>query len=171
MRALTPEEKSATVVIYTESMLIRGDLIVRENVRVSIWLRTQGVPNFIHLYNVHMVQLAGMPPKTYTRNEAFIPTAEVIGFHLAPPAQDPLDYDGSETNRKMDRIQALASSFEIKANMRVSSAADFSSSLDVMTTGWLSLYDAVITNPYLPQLDVKVPMLVVRPNKISISPV
>ena len=171
MRALTSEEKSATVVMYTESMLIRGDLIVRENVRVSIWLRTQGVPNFIHLYNVHMIQLAGMPPKTYTKNEAFIPTAEVIAFHLAPPAQDPLDYDSSETNRKMDPVHVLAGSFEMKANLRVSSAADFASSLDVMTTGWLSLYDAQITNPYLPQLDVKAPMLLVRPNKIFINPV
>ena len=169
MRALMPEEKSATVMMYTSSMLVRGELIVRENVRVSIWLRTQGVPNFIHLYNAHIIQLAGSPPKTYTKNELFIPTQELLGFHLAPPAHDPLDYDNSELNRTMELVHILMGSFELKANMRISTAADFATSLDVMNTSWLSLYDAEIVNPYIPQFKMNVPMLLVRPGKLEFS--
>lgn len=169
MRALQPDEKVSTVFIYTPSMLIHGSLILRENMRVSIWLRTQGVPNFIHLYNVQMVQLAGSPPRNYSKEEAFIPTPEVIGFHLAPPAQDPLDYDASEANRKMEPVHVLAGSFEMKANLRVSTSADFAASLDVMNASWTSLYDAEISNPYLPQLKLAVPMLLVRPDVVTFS--
>ncbi|MBV6393522.1 MAG: hypothetical protein KPEEDBHJ_02764 [Anaerolineales bacterium] len=169
MRELAPDEKASTVIIYTPTMLIRGDIILRENMRVSIWLRTQGVPNFIHLYKVSIIQLAGSPPRNYSKEEAFIPTPEIIGFHLAPPAHDPPDYDSSELNRRMQPAQIVAGSFEIKSSLRVSTAADFATSLDVMNTSWLSLYDAEIANPYVPQLNMSVPMLLVRPNKITIG--
>lgn len=169
MRTLAPDEKASTVFIYTDTMLVRGELILRENLRVSIWLRTQGVPNFIHLYNAQIIQLAGTPPKNYVRDEAFIPTAEVIGFHLAPPAQDPLGYDSAETNRKMELVNVLAGSFELKAKLRVSTSADFATSLDVMNASWMSLYEAEISNPNLPQLKLAVPMLLARPSKLTIS--
>jgi hypothetical protein len=169
MREIAPDEKVSTVIIYTPTMLIRGDIVLRENMRVSIWLRTQGVPNFIHLYRVNLIQLAGSPPRNYSKEEIFIPTTEIIGFHLAPPAHDPLDYDPSEANRRMQSVQALAGSFEIKSSLRVSTATDFAASLDVMNTTWLSLYDAEITNPSVPQLNMNVPMLLVRPNKITIG--
>ena len=116
MRALQSDEKSSTVFVYTASMLARGDVILRGNVRVSIWLRTQGVPNFIQLYNAQMLQLAGLPPKSYAKSEAFIPTQQVLGFHLAPPASDPVDYDASEANRKMEPVHVLMGSFELKGN-------------------------------------------------------
>lgn len=169
MRDLAPEEKLSTVFIYTQTSLIRGDIIFRENVRVSIWLRTQGVPNFIHVLKANIIQLAGSPPRTCAKEEIFVPTSEVIGFHLAPPAHDPLDFDASEANRRMMPVQALAGSFEIKALLRVSTATDVAASLDVMNTTWMSLYEGEITNPYVPQLNLSVPMLLVRPSKVMIG--
>lgn len=169
MRALLPEEKSSTVMLYTANMLIRGEIILRENMRVSIWPRTQGVPNFIHLYNVNIIQVAGSAPKSYARSESFVPTPNVIAFHLAPPAQEPLDYDASETNRKMELVHVLAGSFEIAAKLRTSTATDFAASLDVMNSPWISLYEADISNPHIPQLRMNVPMLLVRPNHILIN--
>ena len=169
MRALQPDEKSSTVFVYTAAMLARGDVILRGNVRVSIWLRTQGVPNFIQLYNAQMLQLAGSPTKSYSSSEAFIPTQKVLGFHLAPPAQDPVDYDASEANRKMEPVHVLMGSFELKGNVRISTATDFATSLDVMNTSWLSLYDTEITNPYIPQFKIHVPMLLVRPGGVEFS--
>lgn len=169
MRALLPDEKVSTVFVYTSLMLIRGDLILRDAMRVSIWLRTQGVPNFVHLYNVQMIQLAGTPSRNYAKDEVFIPTSEVIGFHLAPPAHDPLDYDASELNRKMEPVHLLAGSFELKAKLRISTSTDFAASLDVMNASWMSLYEAEITNPLLPQLKIAAPMLLVRPNMVTIS--
>ncbi len=169
MRELKAEEKVTTVMMYTPSMLFRGDLIVRENVRVSIWPRTQGVPNFIHLYNAHVIQLGGTPPKSYTKSEIYVPTPEVIAFHIAPPASEALDYDPSELNRKMEPIHVLAGSFEFKTHLRISSAADFESSLEVMTASWVSLYDSEVSNPYLPQFHISVPMMLIRPNYMVVG--
>ena len=169
MRELAPDERSSTVFVYTQTSLIRGDIILRESARVSIWLRTQGVPNFIHVFKANIIQLAGSPPRNYSKEEVFIPTSEVIGFHLSPPAKDPLDYDPSEANRRMLPVQALAGSFEIKSLLRVSTATDIAAGLDVMNTTWMSLYEAEITNPYVPQLNLSVPMLLVRPNKVTIG--
>lgn len=169
MRALNSDEKSSTVILYTASMLVRGDIILRDSMRVSIWPRTQGVPNFIHLFNVQIIQLAGSSPKNYAREEIFVPTPEVIGFHLAPPAHDPLDYDAAETNRRIQPIQIMAGMFEIKANLRVSTVTDFAASLDVLNASWISLYDAEIKNPFLPQLHLNVPMLLLRSNSILIG--
>lgn len=166
MRPLAPDEKVTNVMMYTPSMLYRGDVVLRENIRVSIWLRTQGVPNFIRLFNAHLIQLAGTPPKTYTKKEIFVPTAELLGFHISPPAHDPIDYDSSEANRKMEPIHVWMGSFEMSAKIRISTATDFATSLDVMNTSWLSLYDAEIANPYMPQFKMMVPMLLVRPGKL-----
>lgn len=155
--------------VYTPAMLFRGELVTHENMRVSIWLRTQGVPNFIHLYKAHLIQLGGGASRAYAREEAFVPTSEVIGFHLAPPAQDPLDYDMTETNRKMELMHVLAGSFEIKAKIRVSTHTDLASNLDVMHATWLSLYDVEISNPLLPQLNIATPMMLARPGRVTIS--
>lgn len=169
MKPLANDERASTVMVYTQSMLIRGEIVLRDTMRASIWLRTQGVPNFIHLFNAQVIQLAGTPAKNYSRPELFLPASEIIGFHLAPPAQDPLDYDASETNRRMQPIQILMGSFVLQAKLRVSTATDFAATLDVMNTSWLSLYEADISNPYLPQLSLQVPMLLVKPSKMMIG--
>ena len=167
MRSLAADEKTATVMVYTNSMLARGEVITRENVRVSIWLRTDGVPNYIHLYKTQVVSFAGSTPKTFSFPEMFIPIAQVAAFHLAPPAQDPLDYDASEGNRIMQPLDIMISSFIINGRMRISSQSDISTSLDVMRTLWISIYDAEIVNPYLAQLNVQVPFLLVNSNQMS----
>ena len=169
MRALAPDEKSCMVMMYTQSLMFHGEVILRESIRASIWLRTQGVPNFIHLFNANMIQLSGSPPKSYTKGEMFVPTSELIAFHLAPPAQEALDYDNTEGNRKMEPIHVWMGSFEMNAKMRISAATDFATSLDVMNTSWLSLYEAEITNPYVPQFKINVPMLLVRPSKVEFA--
>ncbi|MCC6271114.1 MAG: hypothetical protein IT190_07540, partial [Microbacteriaceae bacterium] len=135
--------------------------------RVSIWLRTQGVPNYIHLHSPNVILLGGSPPKSLAYSEIFIPTAEVIGFHLAPPAQDPLDYDASEANRRMHPVDMLVGSFMLKAKLRISTQTELATYLDVSRSSWTSVYEANITNPYLPQFSTQVPMLLVNPNHVS----
>jgi hypothetical protein len=167
MRQLAADEKTATVMVYTNNMLARGEVITRENVRVSIWLRTDGVPNYIHLYKTQVVSFAGPAPKTFSFPEMFIPVAQVAAFHLAPPAQDSLDYDASEGNRIMQPLDILISSFIIKGRMRISTQSDVGTSLDVMRTLWVSIYEAEIVNPYLAQFNVQVPFLLVNSNLMS----
>jgi hypothetical protein len=166
---LASDEKIATVMVYTTDMLVRGELVVKDTVRVSIWLRTQGVPNFIHLHKAQAVGLSGTSAKTHAYNEIFIPTPQVIGFHLAPPAQEPLDYDANEANRTMQTVQVLMGPFVMKAKLRYSAATDLSSSLDVMNTSWVSLYDAEITSPSIASFSVNVPMMLVHPGRVTIG--
>jgi len=39
--------------------------------------------------------------------------------------------------------------------------------LDVMHVAWVSIYEAEISSPYLPQFTMQVPMLVVNPDRVS----
>jgi hypothetical protein len=169
MRQLTAEERLVTVMVYTNDMLARGELIARENARVSIWLRTQGVPNYIHLHKPQVISFAGGAPKTFSFSELFIPTAQVTAFHLAPPAAEPLDYEASEQNRMMQTVEVMVGSFILKGKLRISMQTDVATSLDVMRTTWLSIYEAEIVNPYLPQFHVNVPMLLVNSNEVSLG--
>ena len=167
MRALASDEKTAMVMVYTHNILARGEVITKENARVSIWLRTQGIPNFIHIFKPQVISFGGTPPKPLAFSEVFIPTAQVIGFHLVPPAQEPLDYDANEANRVMQPLEVIVGTFLMKASIRVSSQAELATSLDVMRAAWVTIYDADISNPYLPQFNLHVPMLLVNPAQVS----
>jgi hypothetical protein len=167
MRELASDEKTAMVMVYTDTMLARGEVIAKESARVSIWLRTQGVPNYIHLFKPQVISFLGATPRTLAFSEIFIPTVQVIGFHLAPPAQDPLDYDAGEANRMMQLLEIMIGSFSLKGKIRISTQTDVATSLDVMRASWMSIYDAEIGNPYLPQFNVRVPMLLVNPNQVN----
>ncbi len=167
MRQLAPDEKTAAVMVYTQNMLVRGEVITKESMRVSIWLRTQGVPNFVHVIKPQVIMFGAVPPKTLAMEEIFIPTPQVIGFHLAPPAQDPLDFDTTELNRVMQPVEVLLGSFILRAKIRISTQTDIPTSLDVMRMAWVSVYEADIVNPFLPQFTMHVPMLLVNPNQVS----
>ncbi len=167
MKELAPDEKTAMVMVYTNNMLARGEVIAKENARVSIWLRTQGVPNYIHLHKPQVISFLSAVPKTFSFSEIFIPTVQVLAFHIVPPAQDPLDYDAGEANRMMQFLEVMIGSFLLKGNIRISTQTDIATSLDVMRASWMSIYDAEITNSYLPQFNVHVPMLLVNPNQVS----
>ena len=169
MRELASDEKTAMVMVYTQNMLARGEVIAKESARVSIWLRTQGVPNFIHLFKPQVISFGGTPPKPLSLSEVFIPTTQVIGFHLVPPTQEPMDYDVNEANRIMQPLEIIAGTFLMKSHVRVSSHAELATSLDVMRTAWLSIYDAEISNPYLPQFNMHVPMVLVNPSQVSLG--
>ena len=169
MRQLAEDEKIVTVMVYTNTMLVRGEMIARETTRVSIWLRTQGVPNYIHLFKPQVISFAGGTPKTFAFSEIFIPTVQVAAFHLAPPVQEPLDYDASEQNRVMQTMDAMIGSFILKGKIRISMQTDVGTSLDVMRALWLSIYEAQIGNPYLPQFNVQVPMLLVNSNYVVLG--
>jgi hypothetical protein len=114
-----------------------------------------------------VILFGGTPPKSLAYSELFIPTAEVIGFHLAPPALDPLDYEAGEVNRRMQPVDMLVGSFMLKAKLRISTQTELATYLDVSRSSWLSIYEAEITNPYLPQFNTRVPMLLVNPNHVS----
>ena len=91
---------------------------------------------------------------------------QVAAFHLAPPAQDSLDYDASEVNRVMQPVHVMIGSFLLNGKMRISTQAEFATSLDVMRASWASVYEVSVSNPFLPQFSLQVPMLLVNPSLV-----
>jgi hypothetical protein len=99
--------------------------------------------------------------------ELYFPAAQLICFHLVPPAVDPMDYDPSEANRVMEPVTLTVGSFIMKGNARISSQISFGTGLSSSRIQWMSIYDADIFNPQLPQMGhLSVPMLVLRPSQV-----
>jgi hypothetical protein len=167
MYTLASDEKVTSIFAYTNDSLIRGDVITKQGVRVSTWLRTEAAPDFIHLYNTQSIGIAGSAVKPQAFAEAYLPTSLILGIHITPPAHDPLDYDEREANRTSAPMIFLMGKFTINGKLRVSTQTDFGTSLTNSRQKWLSIYDAMIHSPYLPQMpSIQVPMLVVRPMEI-----
>jgi hypothetical protein len=167
MYTLAPDEKATLVLAYTHDMLIRGDAVTKDNVRVSVWLRTDGAPNYIHLLNAQVLVFGGGAPKPLSYPEFFLPVQDVVIFHMAPPNSDPLDYSADEKNRSMDTVNVLLGTFTLKGKVRYSSQTGLGSSLEVARTTWMSFYEVDVSNPYLPQLAMHVPMMLMRPTQVS----
>ena len=168
MYELKDDEKITPVMLYTEDALYHGRLITRKMVRVNIFLRTEGAPTYLHLREAQIIN-PGNTIRTKKFDEIFVPTKSIIGFHTAPEVEIELDYEVQEKNRRMMPVTAILSSFSIYSSIRISTQAVLSSALDIIRMEWFSLYDAKITNPYLPQMNVQVPMLIMRPEKVSLG--
>jgi hypothetical protein len=155
--------------LYTQDSLVRGDVVVKQSVlRVNIWLRTDGAPNYMHILKPQVIVFGGAPVKPLAFSEIFFPTSQLIGFHTLPPTDETLDYDPSEANRMMQDVQVLMGTFVVKGKIRISTQSELAASLEVARISWLSIYDAEIANPYLTQMPpIQVPMMLVSPNHVA----
>ncbi|MBT3321914.1 MAG: hypothetical protein HN392_06475 [Anaerolineae bacterium] len=170
MRELNEDEKKTPVVIYTEEALLHGQIITREMMRVHIMLRTDSAPSFLHLQETQIVRI-GDTVKTTKFDEIYFPTHKIIGFHVSPEDEIDLDYDKKEANRRMVPVRAAMGPFLIDSKIRISTQTELSASLEVSRSAWLSLYDATISTPYLAQMNMQVPMLLIRPEKVGFGTV
>lgn len=170
MYQLTEDEKLTTVMIYTPNALYRGEAISKVSVvRVSVWLRSQGAPEYLHLLKPQVFIFGSGGIKNLNYSEIYVPRAEVIGFHIAPPAADALDYEEDEKNRSVISVTGLVGTFQFAGKLRVSSQTGLTNSLENSHTSWMSIYEVNISNPYLPQMTMQVPMLLVNPSKVSFA--
>jgi hypothetical protein len=171
MYVLRPDEKTTPVMLYTHNMVVRGDLVSKQNIlRVNIWLRTDGAPKYMHLLKPQVIVFGGMPLRSLTFGEIFFPTSQLIAFHTLPPTEEPLDYEPNEANRVMHEVEVLVGSFVVKGKMRISAQTELSTSLEVARVSWMSVYDGEIANPYLPQMPpINVPMLLVNPQQVAFA--
>jgi hypothetical protein len=164
---LPADEKITPVMIYTTNSLVRGGLITKESIRVCVWLRMAGAPEFIHLKNANVIQF-GLSLNSQNFIDYFISTPLVNAFHLVPPAEEPLDYDVTETNRKMESVVVMVGSFRFSGTIRMSASSDLATHLAIVHTPLLSIYDIEITNPNLQAMGViKVPFALVRTNQVT----
>jgi hypothetical protein len=124
----------------------------------------------MHLLRPRVLNLSGNATKMLTFSELYIPVPEIIGFHLTPPAHDPLDYDESEMNRRMQPVSVLVGGFVFNGAIRVSTQVDLGTSIISSRAVWMSIYNVKISSSYLPQMgEVQVPMLLVRPSKVNFA--
>ncbi|MFZ6027212.1 MAG: hypothetical protein ACOYYS_05805 [Chloroflexota bacterium] len=165
---LERDEKLTPVFVYTDNLFVRGEVITKESMRVSTWLRTAAMPEYVHLLKAQALIFGAGTPLSASFHEMLIPTAHVLAFHLQPPAKDPIDYDETEQNRKMEPATLLIGTFRIFGHVRMAAQLDLAKNLDVNRSMFMSFYDAEISNPTLANMGViRVPMLLVRPAGVN----
>ena len=171
MYVLRPDEKTTPVMLYSQDTLVRGDVVSKQSVlRTNIWLRTDGAPKYMHVLKPQVIVFGGTPVRPLTFSEIFFPTSRLIAFHTLPPTDEPLDYDPNEANRVMQDVKALVGTFVVKGQVRISTQTELATSLEVARAAWMSIYDAEIANPYLPQMPVvQVPMMLVNPEQVAFA--
>ena len=168
MYTLAPDEKVTTVMLYTGNAMVRGELVTKENVRVSIWLRMHGQVNYVHIHKPQVLRFEGPQTKSLGYEEMYFPISQVVGFHIVPPSDELLDYDVDEPNRAMKDVNLLLGCFSLKGKLRISTHADFATTIEVAHSGWLSVYDAEIVNPFVPQMPaIQTPLILVNPMFVS----
>jgi hypothetical protein len=163
-RALEADEKTAQIMVYTHSGLCWGDVIVKEQIRVGTWLRTNAAPDSVCVYNAKwMVISAGAGPRPTVFPSLHIGISQVMAYHLVPPAKEPIDYDESEPNRKMEPVSILFRAFQVNGTLRMAAKSDLAKYIEVTRETFTSIYDAEIICSLMPSLGImRVPFLMVR---------
>jgi len=169
MYILRPDERTSLIMLYTMHSVVRGEAVVRQNIsRVNIWLRTDGVPRYIHILKPQVLVFGGSPVKALSYSELYFPSSQVIAYHTLPPTEEPLDYDSNEADRRMEAVDLVVGTFVMKGHIRISTHTEVDTTLESAVVSWMSVYDVSITNPYMPQMpELRVPMLVVNPSYVA----
>ena len=163
-------EKITSAMAYTDSHLIWGEVVTKEVVRVSTWLRTPAIPLFIFFHNAHVITFSGPTPKPQSFTELHVPSSQVLAFHVKPPAQDPLDYDPNEPMRKMEPTTALVGHFRFDGYLRMSTHTDIERYLDVSKETFTTMYDVEISQPAFPTMRaIHVLFVLVRSERVLFS--
>jgi hypothetical protein len=160
---LGADEKATPVMVYTPSHLAWGEVITKELIRLSTWLRTQAAPQYIFLHNAQMMHAGGGTPTPISVGELHIPISQVCAFHMIPPHQDPVDYDPNEPNRMMVPVSAMVASFRFDGLLRMSTQSSLFTFLEVIKEVYTSLYDVKVYQPQRPSLaPLHIPFTLVR---------
>jgi hypothetical protein len=168
---LAEGEKSSLIMAYCPPSLVRGEVVTAQAVRVSTWLRTPAAPEYLQIHNAQvLLQAASGPAQSYFFTEYHLPTSQIYAYHLVPPAADPVDYDPSEPNRKMEAVTVLVGGFKFNGNLRMASLTELSKYLNLSHETFVSIYDIEITNPGIPGMGlIHVPMALIRNRAVSFA--
>ncbi len=167
---LTADDKVSVIMVYTPNALIRGEVVTRQIVRISTWMRTQAAPEYMRIYNAQVVLTNTSPFQTLSLQEIYIHANQILAYHLAPPASDPVDYDVSEPNRKMEPVGIHINAFRFNGHLRVATSVNVNKFMDTAREVYISCYDVEISNPLIPAMGIiKVPYVAVRMASVIIS--
>jgi len=168
---IAPDEKVVPMMIYTNTGMARGEMITKQTIRVSTWFRSAGVYDFLHLHRAQYLVISGASSiQAHSLPDLFISSYQIIAAHIIPPGQEPLDYDASEPNRKMEAVSVYFSLFRCNAAIRMSASSNLGQYLSTAKEVFLTLYDSEITCPAVPNMGtVRSPMLLLRPSASTFS--
>ncbi|MFM8321232.1 MAG: hypothetical protein ACKOC5_09985 [Chloroflexota bacterium] len=165
------DEQISSVMIYTSDQLIWGEVVTKVSLRVSNWLRTQAIPQFIQIFNAHTIRLSATGatrPQAYSN--LLLPSNQVLAFHLRPPTSDPLDYDPKEPMRKMAPTLAMVGLFNFTGTIRMSTHTDLRRYLEVTKESFVGMYDIAITTPVASNLGpIHIPFALLREGGVIFS--
>ncbi len=163
-------DKVTVVMSYTLNSVAWGEVITKEAIRVSTWLRTPMAPQYVTLFDAKLILTGGAqhPPQSF--RELHVPTAQIIAFHLVPPAHETLDYDPQEPMRKMEATTALVGSFRFDGCIRMSTQTSLERYLDVAKETFTPLYEVDISQPTAPGIHaLHVPYVLIRREMVTFS--
>ncbi|MGW8250134.1 MAG: hypothetical protein ACWGO1_05795, partial [Anaerolineales bacterium] len=150
---LGEEDKATPVMVYTANSLLVGEVVTKKVIRVSTWLRTPMVPQYVALHSAQILDLSsGGNPRSLSLSTLYLPSHQVVAFHMRPPESDPLDYDPDEPMRRMEPVTVLIGPFRFDGSLRISTQTDLENYLDVIIENFTSLYDVRVSAPNLPAL-------------------
>jgi len=169
---LNEGQKATQVMAYTQNIFAWGTVVTMEAIRVSLWMRTPSVPQYISLHDAQVLYLGGSTAiKPQSFRVLYVPSSQIIAFHIMPPNRDPLDYDAGEPHRKMEPATALIGEFRFDGLARMSDQTNLERYLDVTKETFTPLYEVEITHPGMPALGViKVPYVLLRRDMVIFSP-
>lgn len=169
---LEGDDKATAVTMYTSNAVIRGTLVTRQMVRVSAWLRIPGLPDYASLYDATVVRGAGAgAPIVEQHREFHVAIPQIIAVHLTPPAEEPVEYDQMEQNRKMEPVAALAGPFRFDGKLRMPVHMTLTKQMSMMRDPFIVLYDTVVTSAFEPEHKMlPLPMVMLRPVPFCFAP-
>lgn len=147
--ALSPEEKASQVMVGTPDMLLWGDLITKQQVRMSIYLNTLA-EDFIPLHRVKLLFLAPTQQVAPVEKPTLFVKQEEILLFLAMHDTEPLP-DETET-RKYEPIEVFAGSYQIEGNLLKSPFSTLENMLMVSRAPYLPIYEATVRHVAKPWL-------------------
>lgn len=157
------DEKVVQLMVYVSGAFYRGEVVAKQLIRVSTWLRMNTAPDHICLYNVKGMITTVAAPKLLQYAELHLPTPQIQALHLVPPYTEALDYDATEPNRRMQAVVALLGSFQMEGCMRLTGSLSLKRYLETTREKFTSLYDVKISNLVVNGMSpVTVPFVLVR---------
>ena len=146
---LSPEEKATQVMVGTPDVLLWGDLITKQQVRMSIFLNTLA-EDFVPFHQVKMLFLAPSQQVAPVEKPALFVKQEEILLFLALHDTEPLP-DETET-RRYEPIEVFVGSYHIEGKLLKSPFSTLENMLMVTRAVYLPIYDAKVRHVAKPWL-------------------